>query len=390
MENQIIKAENINLIVKDAPQAYKENGVSRDRCIEYGKTLLAKIQTSGMTDELDQEAKVYIDKARATIKKMNEKRSPYTKLFDEIRASFTAYENEIDPNKDNTIPCQIQQLRNQFAAAKREEEQRKQRELALKHQQELAKVKYEQDLRQGYANSANEHMCNANNALTNMLSKVTLANYDDSLHAFTAYDYPFVLLVPNVIKPSIVPLAELNDIQTKVVNECTTMYTNKIKDYIKEIKKQFLDVMPSKKFELERAAQASAEEAEKIREQMKLREAEEAARKAAELQEQQEATRKAEEMKSQAVTMGSLFDGAAAGMPAYAPKASVKKTLVPLNVEAFPLIISMWWQNEGCNMTTEELSKMFKKQITFCEKRAKEGELIQSEHIEYVDEVKAK
>ncbi len=390
MENQIIKAENINLIVKDAPQAYKENGVSRDRCIEYGKTLLAKIQASGMTDELDQEAKVYIDKARATIKKMNEKRSPYTKLFDEIRASFTAYENEIDPNKDKTIPCQIQQLRNQFAAAKREEEQRKQRELALKHQQELAKVKYEQDLRQGYANSANEHMCNANNKLTVMMSKVTLANYDDSIHAFTTFDYPFELLVPNVIKPSIVPLAELNDIQAKVVDECVKMYTNKINDYIEETKKQFLDVMPSKKSELERAAQASAEEAENIREQMKQREAEEAARKAAELQEQQEAARKADEMKSQAVTMGNLFDGAAAGMPAYAPKASVKKTLVPLNVEAFPLIISMWWQNEGCNMTTEELCKMFKKQITFCEKRAKEGELIQSEHIEYVDEVKAK
>jgi len=61
-----------------------------------------------------------------------------------------------------------------------------------------------------------------------------------------------------------------------------------------------------------------------------------------------------------------------------------------MNVEAFPEIITMWWTKEGCNLSIEELTKMFKKQITFCEKCAKDGELIQSEHIYYEDEVKAK
>ena len=95
-------------------------------------------------------------------------------------------------------------------------------------------------------------------------------------------------------------------------------------------------------------------------------------------------------MKARQETMGSLFDQASVSAPTYQPKTSVKKRLVPLNVEAFPEIFSLWWMREGCQLSVDELTKMFKKQITFCEKCAKDGEFIQSEHIYYEDEVKAK
>lgn len=53
-------------------------------------------------------------------------------------------------------------------------------------------------------------------------------------------------------------------------------------------------------------------------------------------------------------------------------------------------ILSMWWAKEGCRMTDGELSKIFKKQITFCEKLAnKEGEFISDESVQYIDDVKA-
>ena len=90
--------------------------------------------------------------------------------------------------------------------------------------------------------------------------------------------------------------------------------------------------------------------------------------------------------------MGSLFDVASAGVQAYQPKTSVKKKLTPLSSEAFLPIISMWWTQEGVNLSVEELTKMFKKQITFCEKQANLTEpiFIKSEHIRYDEEVKAK
>ena len=125
----IVKQENIQTIVSAAPQSYQDNKISREKCIEAGQAILAAIQAQGMTDELDQQAAQFIEKARKTVKKMNERRSPVTKLFDDIRKEFTAMENAIDPLKADTIPYQLQQLRNQFAAKKRaEEEERRRRE----------------------------------------------------------------------------------------------------------------------------------------------------------------------------------------------------------------------------------------------------------------------
>lgn len=393
MSTEIIKAENIQLIVQDAPKAFSENQVSHDRCIAYGQGLLVKIQESGMTDELDQEAAKYINMSRATIKKMVDKRSPLTKLFDEIRSNFTTYENEIDPTKKDTVPYQLQQLRNQYAAQKRAEEERNRQELLFKQQQQTARSQYESDIEEFFSRCANYAICEASNAITGLFGSVTLDNYEERLATIKGYALTQGMLnfpEPNVIKPGIVPFEELNAILQKAREEYIPMLHQRMAETLTQTKHQYIDLMPSKKAELERAAQAGAEEAERIRQQMAQREAEEAARKEQELREQQERERKEAEAKKQADAMGSLFDDAAAGMSAYTPKASVKKRLVPLNVEAFPEILSMWWQGEGKNLSVNELAKMFKKQITYCEKVAKDGEFINSEHICYEDEVKAK
>lgn len=102
-EVAIIKRENVELIASTAPQAYSENQVSRQRCLAAGNTLLATIQQQGMNDELDQQAASFIEKARKTVKKMYDKRSPLTKMFDEIRTNFTSMESDVDPTKSRTL-----------------------------------------------------------------------------------------------------------------------------------------------------------------------------------------------------------------------------------------------------------------------------------------------
>ena len=88
--------------------------------------------------------------------------------------------------------------------------------------------------------------------------------------------------------------------------------------------------------------------------------------------------------------MISLFD-AQATTSTYQPKTKVTKKINLLNPEGIMPVISLWWSKEGCTLSVEELSKMFKKQITFCEKLANKDELfIQNESVEYVDEVKVK
>ena len=128
-ELAIIKQENIQTIVSAAPQSYNDNKLSCERCISAGQSILNTITTNGgMTDELDKEAALFIEKARKTVKKMNEKRSPVTKLFDDIRREFTVIENAIDPTKVDTIPYKLQQYRNQYAAKKRAEEEKRRQE----------------------------------------------------------------------------------------------------------------------------------------------------------------------------------------------------------------------------------------------------------------------
>ncbi len=392
MTNEIIKAENIQLIVQESPKAYSENQISRDRCIAYGKGLLERINYTGMTDELDQEAAKYINMSRATIKKMNDKRSPLTKLFDEVRANFTVLENEIDPSKKDTLPYQLQQLRNLYAAQKRAEEERKRQELVMRQQQQAALARHREEWVDAYNFAANRDIKEVCNKIMNIFASVTLENYDESMNAIRSVEYEDMLSMnePLVMPPRNVPFEMYSKILDDVKEHEVPLIMQRMAETLAQTKHQYLDLMPSKKAELERAARASAEEAERIRQQITQREAEEAARKEQELREQQERERKQAEAKKQADSMGSLFDNAEAGMQAYTPKSSVKKKLIPLNVEAFPEILSMWWQCEGKNLSVEELSKMFKKQITFCEKLALKGELIRSEHICYDEEVKAK
>ena len=85
--------------------------------------------------------------------------------------------------------------------------------------------------------------------------------------------------------------------------------------------------------------------------------------------------------------MRGLFDNEAT-VTAYKPKTKVTKKVHLLNPEGILPIISMWWTNEGCKMTVDELAKMFKKQITYVEKLANANEptLIEDESVEYVDE----
>ena len=115
----------------------------------------------------------------------------------------------------------------------------------------------------------------------------------------------------------------------------------------------------------------------------------------AERMEKERAAREAEakakaEMDKQAAEMTSLFNQQAT-VSDYQPKTKVTKRIQLLNPEGIMPIISLWWSKEGCTLPMDELAKIFKKQITFCEKLAnKDGVFVNDESVEYVDEVKAK
>lgn len=396
-ELAIIRKENIELIVSSAPAAYQENVVSHDRCIDAGKLLLQRIAATGMTDELDQQVATFLEKARKTVRKMNDKRAPLTKLFDEIRTTFTGMENDIDATKANSVPALLQAERNKYAAKKREEELARQREAMRQQQIEQARAKYRTDCDSHYRSQFRSYLDFHLEGLRNLFADVTLDNYDERMSVIANFNITMsnddeltISQTEPAYLPTLIPALDLSKIRHTVLSELMPTFHVEFERTLLEERQRIMGMMPSKKMELERAAKASAEEAERIRQQMKEREEAEAKRVEQERLQREQQQRMEAEMKAKQNEVGNLFDQAQVTVPSYQPKTSVRKKLVPMNVEAFPEIITMWWTKEGCNLSIEELTKMFKKQITFCEKCAKDGELIQSEHIYYEDEVKAK
>ena len=394
-ELAIVKQENIQTIVSAAPQSYQDNKLSREKCIQAGQAILDAIKAQGMTDELDQQAAQFIEKARKTVKKMNERRSPVTKLFDDIRKEFTALENAIDPIKSDTIPYQLQQFRNQFAAKKCAEEEERRRREYERQQAEAARTKMKQDIEEDFKQQFQSLVNRDCNALSTIDSAVSLDNYDASFKQVkefsTELPADFLYNLHTLIRiPAGITVDELRKVEIETKERLGKQFKEQYEFEVDSTKQYIIDRLPSKKANLERMAQASAEEAARIKAEMEARQRKEAEEQEAERRRKEEEEKQKAEMTRQQSEMESLFGQQAVVSSGYQPKVKVAQKINLLNPEGIMAVLSMWWLNEGRTLSVEELSKMFKKQITFCEKLAKEGTFIADESVEYVEDVKAK
>ena len=392
----IIKQENIQTIVYAAPQSYSDNKLSCERCISAGQSILNAITTNGgMTDELDKEVALFIEKARKTVKKMNEKRSPVTKLFDDIRREFTVIENAIDPTKVDTIPYKLQQYRNQYAAKKRAEEEKRRQEEYKRQQAEQARVKLRQDIEGDFKAQFQTYLNQSINWLTTKDNSVTLENYNTvyseiknfsvSLPADWLHNLHTLIRIPGNVS-----VDELRQFETDIKERLGKQFTDQYTAEIQDNKDFILDRLPSKKANLERMAQADAAEAARVKAEIEERQRKEAEAREAERKRKEEEEKQKAEMERQQAEMNGLFSEQAS-MQNYQPKVKVTQKIELLNPEGIMPILSMWWSKEGCTLSVEELSKLFKKQITFREKLAnKDSVYIENESVQYIDDVKAK
>lgn len=398
-ELTVISQENVQQITSLAPQAFTGNKTSHDKCLAAGNDLIARIQAAGkMDDTLDQEAAQYLEKVRKTLKKMNDTRSPLTKLFDEYRKIFTGMENDIDPTKANTVPAQLQAYRNKFAADKRAEELRRQQEEYRRQQAEIARKQFRTDCDAEYRRLFTMTCNSAINNLTDLNASITLDNYAQVSEQIRNFN----CILPedwssrwgsSLRMPLEIPREEAKKIQEEVRSSLEQGFKEQYTFDIEGYRDDFVNRLPSKKKELEAIAKAGAEEAARRKAEIAAREAEEARRKEEERKAREEEEARRKQFEAQNAEMDGLFGAASVSTPQYQPKTSVKKKINVLNIEGYEQVFAMWWSNVGCQMSKEELDKQFKVQITFCEKLANDKtnpRYIKSEHIEYVEDVKAR
>lgn len=399
MSNELIlREDNIRLVMSQAPQAWRDNQQSHDRCLASCRSLLDTIEAEGMNDELDQMADTYIRKSRNTVKKMNEQRSAVTKLFDEIRTVFTTLENEVDPTKKGSIPYQLQDYRNAYAARKQREAEERRRAEEQRQRRELARASYLRDVEADYRQTFNRHLTQRYNELAALNQEITLQNFEEQERKIRAIpldlpdDYASALY-SGVRIPAEMDSTEAAGIRRQVLEGLMPQFREQYNFEMQSNVESVLTLLPSKRKELEAIAKSSAEEAARRAEELKRREAEEAARREQERIRREQEERERQQVQKQQAEMAGLFEQAKAAAPAYQPKTQVKKRIVVNDPRGFLDILNLWWTTEGVTLSVEELTKKFKSQLTLCEKLANDKQdprFIQSAYITYEDEVKAK
>lgn len=394
----LFEPQSMNSIAKVGPESFKRNSLAHEKCIAFGNMLLERIKDEGMSDELDATIASYIKKSATTVREMNNRRAPITQLFDQIRRVYTTMENEVDPTKKGTVPAQLQEARNAYAAKKREAAEAARRAEAVRVAHDNAISKYRIDVLEDFKAQLNRFIISQINALLELDKRLNTENYDiveDGIRNYpvTLPENWAVTIQPSVHMPYELTPQECTDIQRSVMSQSLQAFKDQFIFELTTNRDDLLDRLPSKLKGLQRIAAADADRAAKLKAEMEERERAEAARKEQERQKREAEAKTAAELQAQKSEMDGLFGAAMVAQAEYQPKTSVKKRLVIKTPDAFMNIVGLWWSQEGCTLSIDELSKVFKKQITFCEKLANDKDnpiMIDSANVEYVDEVKAK
>ena len=233
------------------------------------------------------------------------------------------------------------------------------------------------------------------NYLSQQDNGVTLKNYQtvfDSIKGYaTELPADWLFNLHTLIRiPAGVSVDEVRKVEIETKERLAKKFKEMYSCEVQDNKDFILDRLPSKKANLERIAQSNAAEAARIKAEMEARQRKEAEEKEAERKRKEEEEKQKIEMARQQSEMETLFGQQSIMQQGYQPKVKVAQKINLLNPEGILPILSMWWSKEGCQLSVDELSKMFKKQITFCEKLAKEDVFISDESVEYVEDVKAK
>lgn len=398
MSTELIKIEEFTSLMKSAPDALGKNQKSIANCNSAGQAILDTIQGEGMTDELDAKAAEYLKKVNVTITNMKSRRAPVTQLFDRIRSIFTTDEKAIDPKDKSTIPGKIAAERDRYAALKREEERRKQQEMQRQANIEKERGTYRLAIEQAINTHMSSYFAEQQKNLSHIWESITLATFElkeKSIRGWsTLYPREHFDTFNQDITTYYLDAQTKENIKAEILNNKYSAFSQQYKFDMEDLRQSFIDRLSSKKQELieeEELRKKDAEAAAKAEAERKQREEEERKQRELEIQQKEHEQQQKAESSIQSAQMNSLFATAAASVTTRTSKAKVTERIKILHPAGFLEIYQMWWINEGQNLTIEELEKIHKKMISFCEKKANSDDemKIKSKYIRYEEEVKA-
>lgn len=360
------------------PQVYLQNRSLADRAIAKVKEALEQIKaidlTTASVDVMEAHDATLSDlqvKLRDSYKIMQDRRKPYTQRMDEIKALFTGSEGDVE-----VIGKEVKGLRDNWQKEKarraRIEEEKRQAELQKKQEEIDMRTYAKNCLFNAYAAALQDVFTRMNNAFNGQHAR-SLDAYGEKLKAYVpvldADTYGRMLPKANA-KPQFYTMGEAQAIYEQVAREERPALAADYTSRITAERDRLIELIPSRKRELERIA-GDATAAAEAEARMK-QEAEERQRQL----EQEAADRKAAaESAAEVESMNAAFDTASEATPVMqvAKGTVVKKKYEAKTHAAWVAIIQSWVANDMNKMTIEELGKKLSFMKTAAEKRLNEG-----------------
>lgn len=372
-------------ILSNLPDTLVANSSLAERAVAKVTTDIAQIKTIDLTtvdaqtmEQHDATLAGLQGKLKESYTIMNERRSPFTKLFDEIKSKFTAEEKKIVE-----IGNEVKSIRDMW----QKEKARRNAIAQADQQKEWERKQALIDARTYFARCIiDKFTAHAVEAIKRMHSKF-YAQDEKSLDAYTAAlskwtpaldGNTWTLFLEGIInpKPQLLTKEQCDDMLREVQDEQRPKLSTEWAECMTRERDALVELLPSRKMELQRIATdatAAAEAQARIEQEQKDRE---------------EQAKKEAEDKAQALTaaadadkMNSAFDTAAQSAPVVgiAKGTVVKKKYVPKTHKAWAALLQSWVKHDMANMTPDELSKKLSFVKTACEKRLNDGVVIEAE-----------
>lgn len=399
-ETQLVPVEDIKAIVSSAPAALEFSIKIADKAETKAQGLIDTAEVEGMSDELDAAMNQVLADADAALVLMSSKRSPTTKIFDNIKSMFTFNEKRVDRKNEKSKFFEIAKLRNDYALVKLKEKQAEEQRIYKEQQKKLNEIQCEKDVNRMLNEWFIAGVSATKNFLLDILNKSSIDTIDEKEKKVKDFALAFDINKYDAkeVQASyqFLNIGEVAVIAVRVKAELLKGFQDKYTDEISVYRNEILDKFSGKRRELTEIANANAAEAKRLQAESEKKAADEKLRianeAAANLQQAEQVAELTAESQSSEATFSAMaeIDNASSG-PAKG-RTGVKIEILAPN--AIPLIFQLWWQNEGKNLGVDQLKKKTVAQmISFCEKYAliNDKEQINAPKLmTYVDEYKTK
>jgi hypothetical protein len=428
MKNYVMAEQEPNIIekslsqFKEASTVIDKNSSLSQRAVSAGAQLIADLEANegNMTPELDAKMNEYLSGCSKSITIMQDRRKPYTQVFDMIVSNFTALEHSVNSKNKDSIAYKIQQIRNGYAAKLAKEAA--DREAAIKKQQAIdaEKVKLKAENKTRIIAFVGEQIKAAVATLQDKFDGMALETYEavsNGIKAYTpTYQRKYFEAYRHGIYSTLITDADVNALlqpetesmfsnsEQRFVNAVTEM-KNYLVDRLESKRQQLIDIKQMAdeaeaerqkeeylKLQMEKADAAKKEqlqkdlEAARIAREQKEKEENELAAEKKRIQDEERARAQAEtdavsiaatelvHAESNAEQTTLFFEGehalTVANSEIVAPQVRSGYEIEVLTPVAYMSMFTQWFNLKGGTMTIAELDKKLDFIRKFCEKEA--------------------